>query len=436
MLKITVPLAFYLFFSKLLERIVYNRLSIFLKENNIMYEKQFGFREKHSTSHATDYLASKIYDTLDKTDKSICVFMDLSKAFDTINTDIMLSKLKHYGIRDTTYNWFMSYLSDRSQFVEIEGHMSENVCNILHGVPQGSILGPLLFNLYINDFRNCLTFGEAIMFADDTTLVFKNKDSHVLELMANEDLFSAAEWLAENKLSLNVKKTKFMHFDKSIFNTSVPKLCIGSKQIKCVENKKFLGVIFDNKLSWKPHINSIISKLNSCLGATRRAKPYLNKSSLFSIYHSLMKSHTQYCCSTWAAWEPRGNQVILQRLQAVCNKFFRLIYNLDRMTSVRAILKNDKILNINQLYDFTVGKIMHKAKNNELPKPLQNIFETDPELYNYFFRTRRTRLKQSEKSIYVTGPRLWNSFPNSCIQESSFSTFKTKLQHHILNKNQ
>ena len=110
-----------------------------------------------------------------------------------------------------------------------------------------------------------------------------------------------------------------------------------------------------------------------------------------------MQSHAQYCCTTWAAWEPRGNQVILKRLQAICNKFFRVIYNVDRMDSVRSILKSDSVLNISQLYDFNITQIVHKARSNELPSPLQNIFQTDPDLHNYFFRTRNCRLKQSEK---------------------------------------
>ena len=167
----------------------------------------------------------------------------------------------------------------------------------------------------------------------------------------------------------------------------------------------------------------------------KTSRNLLNKSSLFTIYHSLMQSHAQYCCTTWAAWEPRSNQIILKRLQAICNKSFRVIYNLDRMDSVRSILKSDRVLNIYQLYDFNIAQIMHKARSNELPSPLQNIFQTDPDLHNYFFRTRNCRLKQSEKSIYETGPRIWNSLPNSCIQESSFKPFKMKVKQYILNKN-
>ena len=121
------------------------------------------------------------------------------------------------------------------------------------------------------------------------------------------------------------------------------------------------------KLMWKDHIKSIIFKLNSCLGASRRARSFLNKKSLITIYHSLMQSHVNYCLTTWGSWEPRGNKVILQRLQAVCNKFFRLIYNLDRMESVRSILKYHNILTVSQNYDFQLGQIMHKAFSGNLP---------------------------------------------------------------------
>ena len=155
-----------------------------------------------------------------------------------------------------------------------------------------------------------------------------------LKLKVNSDLSSAAEWLAENKLSLNVKKTKFMCFDTSRSTSSNFDISISNEKLEQVKSQKFLGVIFDDKLMWKDHINMIISRLNSCLGASRRARPYLNKASLMTIYHSLMQSHVNYCLTTWGAWEPRGNKVILQRLQAACNKFFRLIYNLDREDSV------------------------------------------------------------------------------------------------------
>ena len=159
------------------------------------------------------------------------------------------------------------------------------------------------------------------MFADDTTLLFKSKSMENLKDMVNSDLSSASEWLAENKLSLNVTKTNFMCFDKSKSNFTDFDILVSSEKLKRVKNQKFLGIIFDDKLMWKDHINSIISKLNSCLGVSRRARPYLNKKSLMMIYHSLMQSHVNYCLTTWGAWEPRGNKIRLQKLQAACKNF-------------------------------------------------------------------------------------------------------------------
>ena len=358
--------------------------------------------------------------------------MDLSKAFDTLNLNILTQKLSHYGIRGVENKWFTSYLTDRSQFVDINSHRSANICDIHHGVPQGSVLGPLLFNLYINDFRNCLTFGEAIMFADDTTLVFVNKDKKYLEAMVNEDLSSAADWLAENKLSLNIKKTKSMYFDLSRSKSVMPKLFIGKKSIKSVKTKKFLGVVFDEKLSWKDHILDIISKLNSCLGASRGARPYLNKSSLLKIYYSLMQSRTQYCCETWGAWEPRGNKVLLQRLQAVCNKFFRLIYNLDSRESVRGLMRENKIMNINQLYNYSIAKTMHRAMQNTLPAPLQKKFQINPANDN-LFKVNPCRIKRTEISILQAGPKIWNSLPIPLLIETEYKKFQSSMKSHVIN---
>ena len=175
-------------------------------KNNLVLGK------KHSTSYVTAYLSSKLYSTLDNSEKSLCVFMDLSKAFDTVNIDILIEKLKHFGIRGIANDWFKSYLRGRKQFVQINSKSSENMCDILHGVPQGSILGPLLFSLYINDFRNCLTSSDAVMFADDTTLLFKDKNMDQLISKVNNELSSASDWMAINKLSLNIKKNEIHVF--------------------------------------------------------------------------------------------------------------------------------------------------------------------------------------------------------------------------------
>ena len=249
-----------------------------------------------------------------------------------------------------------------------------------------------------------------------------------LNAKVNLDLSYAADWLAENKLSLNTKKTNFIYFDKSRTNSSEFKLSIYDEKLNRVKSQKFLGVIFDEKLMWKEHITSIISKLNSCLGASRRARPFLNKSSLMLIYNSLMQSHVNYCCSTWGAWEPRGSKEILQRLQAVCNKFFRLIYRLGRADSVRAILKSHNVLTVFQNYDFQVGQVMHKAFYSELPISLKKLLTIE----NDFFLSKNCRIKQTQKSIAFAGYKLWNALPYELTHEIDFKKFKICLKKSII----
>ena len=221
-----------------------------------------------------------------------------------------------------------------------------------------------------------------------------------------------------------------MLFELSRAKTDLRDISIKNENVERVRTQKFLGIIFDDKMSWKDHINSVISKLNSCLGATRGARPFLNKKSLFTIYHSLMQSHVNYCTETWGPWEPRGNQVILRRLQAVINKFFRMIYFLDHTDSVRHILKCQNILNTFQNYDFQVLLMMHRAVNDKLPLPVLNCLTT----FNPFFYFKTPRLKQTEKSISFAGPRLWNSLPYELVDEPDYNIFKGKLRVHILNR--
>ena len=221
-----------------------------------------------------------------------------------------------------------------------------------------------------------------------------------------------------------------MLYDLSRSRNNDFEVYISNNVLKRVKSQKFFGVTFDDKLAWKEHINSAISKLNSCLGVSRRAHPYLNRASLMTIYHSLMLSHVNYCNTTWAAWQPRGNKAVLQRLQAVCNKFIRLTFNMDRTDSVREILKSQNILNVYQNYDFTIGQLMHKAVNGQLPTVLQNSLVRN----NDFFFFKNCRLKQTAKSVAFSAPEIWNALPFECINQSDFQKFKSMTKQIILEK--
>jgi len=242
--------------SKILEKVVYKRLYSFLIKHNILSPSQPGFGQNLSTELAILEMQDRIIKH--KLEKSLCVgmFLDLSKAFDSLDHSILLDKLAHYGIRGLPLNWFKSYLDNRKQYIHISKTDSEPM-NISHGVPQGSILGPLLFIIYVNDLptncKNCTT----LLFADDTNLLFVSKDLPTLIPVINSSLSNISKWFSSNKLSLNVNKTNYVifHSVKQKIPIQYPNIQINGISITRVKTTKFLGVHMDETLSWKDHIN-------------------------------------------------------------------------------------------------------------------------------------------------------------------------------------
>jgi retron-type reverse transcriptase len=205
------PISILPVFSKILEKVFYNRILNYLNKNEILYANQYGFRKGHLTASALLDLYDKISEAIDKREVAVGVFLDLSKAFDTVNHNILFEKLEYYGVRGIALSWIKSYFSNWKQFVQFNNSSSTSK-NITCGVPQGSILGPLLFLIYINDICNVSTLTKLILFADDTSLFFSHRDPVYLVNMINQELEKFSIWLRTNRLSLNLDKTKFMIF--------------------------------------------------------------------------------------------------------------------------------------------------------------------------------------------------------------------------------
>ena len=250
--------------NKILEKLMFTRLYSFLESNKCIYDLQFGFRKKHSTNHALLNMTQQIKEAMDKGNIAIGVFVDFQKAFDTVNHKILLSKLEHYGIRGIANSWFSSYLSNRQQYVSIGGINSETK-PIMHGVPQGSVLGPLLFLVYINDLHACIHFSTTRHFADDTNLLYiidrlKIRNRNPTRKL-NIDLKSLNQWLIANKISLNATKTELIYFrDK---RTVIPKTKIKLNGITLEETThiKYVGIIFDKHLTFRKHIKLVNARL-------------------------------------------------------------------------------------------------------------------------------------------------------------------------------
>ena len=267
------------------------------------------------------------YVNMDRKLYNLVVFLDLKKAFDTVNHEILLRKLELYGITGSALALIQSYLSDRTQKCQLADKMSSER-NVKCGIPQGSILGPLLFLIYINDLPECLNQATSRLFADDTNLTVAGETIGEVELAMNNDLARIKEWLLANKLSLNVAKTEFMLIgsDYKISNlVTQPIIKIDQTKIKQVFKSRVLGVDIDNKLKWTNHIDIVAKKVSSGIGAMRRIRDFVDRDALISVYNALIRPHFDYCSEVW---DTLGN-VLSNRLQKLQNRAARVVLGMS-----------------------------------------------------------------------------------------------------------
>ena len=270
---------------------------------------------------ALTILIDKITSAMDKIEHIIGLFLDFAKAFDTVNHDILLSKLNHYGIRGTVLQWFQSYLSSRKQTVRISETNSE-LKNVTCGVPQGSILGPLLFLIYINDLSAVSQITFPIMHAEYTNIFIRGKDLPKMEHDLNIEIQNISQWLKANKLSLNIKKTCTMTFSNiPSVRKRINNIYIDGTQIDTVSHTQFLGVIIYNKINWNEHIKYTCKQISKSVGIFWKIKNKVNKKTLINLYYTFIYPFIIYCNIVWG----RAPKIYLSKIHILQKQIIRII---------------------------------------------------------------------------------------------------------------
>ena len=294
------PISLLSVFSKIYEKLIYMRIYSYLTKKDLIYSKQFGFRSNHSTNHAIISITEHIRNLLDNS-KYVCgIFVDLEKAFDTVNHKVLCEKLNFYGLRGNVNNLLQSYLSNRKQYVSLNGYNSE-IRDITCGVPQGSSLGPLLFLLYINDFRLCLSETISGHFADDTFIIYSSKKPKTIETIVNTELKQVVKWLRLNRLSLNAGKTELIFFRSMRHTLNYDNISIKFNGVKLspVDYVKYLGMYIDKYLSWDFHVQELGKKLSRANGILSKLRYNVPIEICLQVYYAIFFSHLIYGCNVW-----------------------------------------------------------------------------------------------------------------------------------------
>ena len=440
------PISLLPVFSKVFEKALHRRLSAFLDKNNTIYNYQFGFRKQHSCEHALLAAQSSILHALNKKQIAMLLLIDFSKAFDMVDHIILLKKLEHYGIRGIALKLLESYLKGRQQSVTISSATS-SYKHLSYGVPQGSILGPLLFVVYINDMPNIHKLVKFILYADDANIIITGANAHEIIYKYRELSVALANWVAGNGLMLNVRKTNFMIFsnvnigDLINYQPTINGIPIDRKHVA-----KFLGVFVDEKLKWTSHIKSLSTKMSRNCGMLYKMKGILPQKAMLTLYHSFIQSHLNYCSLIWGLGSKNSIKALFvcqkKAMRTLIPGYVNYYYNKttkEPPNHTKQAFNENKILVVHSLILKNLMLFMHKLNYHAhlVPDGIKAIFPSSTtESEN--IEVLSERLVSEVNSMFVKGLRLYSEVmseateTDALLHTHSLGSFKNRLKVHLL----
>lgn len=427
------PISLLSSFNKIFEKKLHNDLNNFFEQNKVLYTQQFGFRKFHSTIDALINTHDYIINEKRKNNRIVGIFIDLKKAFDSIDTKILIKKLQYYGINGPYKDLLESYLTDRTCQTKIKNILSEPKI-IKFGVPQGSILGPLLFSIYINDIKTLSETSEVSLFADDTTLFCSAKDNQELEQKCNLTLEKCRKWLTSNALTLNVDKTHFVNFSKTQRNENEIILKIGTDVLSEKSDTKYLGMTLQNNLKFDKHIKAIISSINSKIPLFYQVRENIPQKKKIMIFNSTVLPNILYGIEIYAK---RSNSW-LPMLQKAQNRLLKILLKLNRLTNTNKIHNENSVLKVTDLCKIRSLLIGHKVVHfpEKCNAAHQNIKRNDQNNRvlrnntNNLVITTNSYLQQNTVGENVA--KLWNELNYEEKGIKNRNSFKEKIKLRLL----